>query len=264
MLSKNPSVVNHVSEKHLENIHEIATGKKAGYASLKIINKFSAALKEELNATRETPDLIGSVSIPHSNSKMGEVTSVSTLPLITCPSSCYGTCGKICYAVKLANVRPSVLKSYARNTAIFLKSPDRYFAEIDLAARAVRYFRFHVSGDIVNADYFDRMVDVCRKNPKTEFLCFTKNFETVNRFVAKNGGSAAAAIPENLHMLYSGGAGVEMSNPFNFPETTIILDEKDFDPDTMKFCEGSCFGCAYRGVGCWQAKSGDIIAFKKH
>lgn len=227
-----------------------------GYYNEAVLSKFREALQEALRKVESGEDL--RVRISGSNSKMGNVASVSTLPFITCPGICSGTCGAKCYAAKLANLRPSVLKSYAINTAIYLKRPDLYWAAIDLECKAVRYFRFHVSGDIVNKDYFNHMVTIARNNPHCEILCFTKRYCAVNSWIDENG-----ELPENMHVLFSGWTNLQPENPHKLPETNVI--EKGADPaDNWKICGGNCFNCACRGVGCWQAQRGDVIAFPIH
>ena len=227
-----------------------------GFYNEETLHKFGAALQEAIDRVAAGEDL--RVRISNSNSKMGNVASVSTLPFITCPGCCAGTCGAKCYAAKIANLRPSVLKSYAINTAIYLKRPDIYWTSIDLACKAVRYFRFHVSGDIVNKDYFDHMVQTARNNPKTEILCFTKRFDAVNAWIDENG-----EIPENLHVLFSGWTNLQPENPHNLPETNVI--EKGAEPaENWKICGGNCFNCACRGLGCWTAQRGDVVAFPIH
>ena len=230
--------------------------KSKGYYADNIRAKFSAALAEAREDVKSGKDL--KVRISNSNSKMGAVTSVSTLPFITCPACCGNTCGKKCYAAKLANLRPIVLKSYAINTALALYKPAEYWRQIDAAACAVRFFRFHVSGDIINKAYFDNMVTVARNNRKTEFLCFTKRYQVVNNFI-RGGGE----IPENLHILFSGWLNLKPVNPYNIPETNVFTKEKEIR-ENWKICGGNCFNCACRGVGCWQAKNRETIAFKMH
>lgn len=237
-----------------------------GYYKPETIAKFAEAMKEAREAVKAGDNL--TVSISNANSKMGNVTSVSLMPFFSCPGRCRGTCAVKCYAAKLANLRPSVLKSYARNQAIAMYRPDVYWAAVDLAIKSVRYFRFHVSGDILNKDYFNRTIEVSRNNPKTEILMFTKKYEIVNEWIAENG-----ELPENLHILFSAWGEMEPINPYHLPETNIIpKGESDawWDlPDnkygnTWKICGGNCFNCACRGVGCWQAKKEETIAFKLH
>ena len=230
-----------------------------GFYRAEVINKFADALNEAKRAVLNGEPAALRVRISNANSKMGAVASVSTLPFLTCPAVCAGTCGAKCYAAKLANLRPSVLKSYAINTALALLRPDVYWSGIDYALKGVRYFRFHVSGDIINAEYFSRMIDAARNNPKTEILVFTKRYNVVNNWISENG-----ELPANLHILFSGWNNLDPANPHNLPETNVIVPDMDTMPDNWKMCGGNCFNCACRGVGCWQAQKGDTIAFKLH
>lgn len=228
----------------------------AMYYNEKVIGKFKEALKVAKRNVKGS-----NVKISSGNRKMGQVASVSTLPFITCPSRCKGTCGNDCYAAKIANLYKNVCESYANNTALAMMDPDRYWSDIRKAVKGVRFFRFHVSGDILNGEYFREMVTTAKDNPHCEFLCFTKRYEIVNRFCDGNGGRAA--VPENLHVLFSGWNNLKPINPYGFPETTVYTKDDDFNENWLS-CGGNCFECGCAGLGCWKASDGDIIAFKKH
>lgn len=202
--------------------------------------------------------------ISQSNNKMRSIPSISTLPGCghicggTCPAVCVNTCQKDCYAKKLARIRPSVLNSYAKNTAILLQDPESYWKAINDFVKTTRYFRYHVSGDIFGLPYFEHMVQTAVNNPHCEFLAFTKAYLTVNTWIAKNG-----PLPVNLHVLFSGWTGLKPNNPYNLPETNII-EKNTIIPDNWKICGCNCTNCVCRGIGCWAAQSGDVIAFYKH
>jgi len=197
------------------------------------------------------------VTISNGNSKMGSIPSVSLLPFLTCPSCCKSTCGEKCYAAKLAKLRPSVLSSYAKNTAIAIHRPEQFFMEIELVMSMSKYFRFHVSGDIMNRAYFARMIQACIHNPGCQVLVFTKQYEIVNKWIEDHG-----KLPKNLHILFSGWANLSPINPYNLPETNVY--GKEGPQESWLLCGGNCETCACRGLGCWQAKNGDTIAFKLH
>lgn len=158
---------------------------------------------------------------------------------------------------KLAALRPSVLQSYAKNTAILQLQPERYFAAVESAQSVSRFFRWHVSGDIPTRAYFARMVQASIRNPGCLSLAFTKNYEVVNEWISDHG-----KLPENLRILFSGWQGLEPVNPYDLPETTVYGAEGPA-PDWL-LCGGNCEVCGCRGLGCWQARQGDIIAFKLH
>lgn len=227
-----------------------------GYYNENTLRKFSEAFKAACAKVDAGEDL--RVRISDRNSKMGAIASVSLLPFMTCPGICSGTCGEKCYAAKLANMRPTVLNAYAINTAIALRRPESYWAQVDAACKGVRFFRFHVSGDIINAEYFSHMVQVAENNPHCEILAFTKRYDAVNAWISENG-----QLPANLHVLFSGWTNLEPVNPHKLPETNVI-PRGETAAEGWKMCGGNCFDCAISGAGCWSAGRGDVIAFNMH
>lgn len=194
------------------------------------------------------------------------IPSVDLLPVFTCHGRCRETCGKVkegrkvpdCYACKGKNTMPTTIKNRAENTAMAILKPDIYWAEVDKISKASRFIRYFVSGDMIIKDYFEHMVINAKNNPHCNFLCFTKCYEIVNRWIDKNGD-----LPENMQVILSGWFGMRPNNPYNLPETAVYLKEEDFN-DNWLFCGGNCLDCACRGLGCWKAGKGDIVAFKKH
>lgn len=231
-------------------------GEGNGYYKEEILRKFLAALREAREAVKSGSDL--TLRVSDRNNKMGKIPSVSTLPFLTCPSTCRNTCGKICYAAKLANLRPAVLHSYAINTALATLRPDLYWQQVRTVLAVSRFFRFHVSGDIINRAYLDEMISAALSAPHCEILVFTKRYNLVNAWIDENGD-----LPANLHILFSGWEDLSPVNPHGLPETQVYGRKEEPDPSWL-LCGGECSSCACRGLGCWQAKRGDVIAFRKH
>jgi len=227
-----------------------------GYYKPSVLEKFENALNDAYAEVAANPSMAPIIS--NRNSKMGEIASVSLLPFLTCPARCSESCGPFCYAAKIANLRPNVLRSYAINTILARDLPYRYWNAVSEAVKMVRYFRFHVSGDILNQNYLDYMVKCAKDNPHCDMLVFTKRYELINKYIRDVG-----EIPMNLHILFSGWTNLVPDNPYHFPETNVIPHGELPKPE-WKMCGGNCFNCACRGVGCWQAKSGDTIAFPQH
>jgi ferredoxin len=196
------------------------------------------------------------VSISNGNRKMGQIPSVSLPPIITCKNC--ATCAKKCYAAKLARIYPTVRDSYNRNLEILNEDRNAYFMQVKAAAMMARYFRFHVSGDIIDIDYLDRMVKLTRECKNTEFLVFTKNYEDVNEYFETH------KKPRNLHLIFSlPFTGATIDNPHNLPTAAVILKGQE-PQENWKVCGGNCTECACRGVGCWEVKNGETIAFYEH
>ena len=196
------------------------------------------------------------VSISNGNSKMGFIPSVSLPPVVTCHNC--ETCAKKCYAVKLCRIRKTVKDAYDRNLNILKKDRNAYFEQIKATAMINRYFRWHVSGDIVDMDYLDRMCKIARECKETRFLAFTKNYEDINAYFVNH------RKPKNLQLVLSlPFNGQKVANIHNFPTATVILKGNTPDP-SHKMCGGNCQECACRGVGCWELKKGETIAFNEH
>jgi uncharacterized protein (DUF2237 family) len=196
------------------------------------------------------------ISISPGNRKMGYIPSVSLPPVKTCAAGC--TCANKCYAAKLCRIYPTVRNAYERNLETLYSDPLSYWTQVRAAAKVARYFRFHVSGDIVDGLYFYDMVLTAQECPGTEFLAFTKCYDIVNDYLSSGG-----TIPANLHVLFSEWPGMAMDNRYNLPVAHVIF--KGTSPaDNWKICGGNCTECACAGVGCWELKAGEHIAFYEH
>jgi len=225
------------------------------------LEKFRAAYIEMVQDIQAGKEM--HVSISAGNIKMGSVPSVSTLPIMTCPALCRETCAADCYAAKIAALRPSVLKAYAKNTALAILRPVQYWTEVRDAIAGSRFFRYHVSDEILNKAYFAEMVRSAVDYPHCDILAFTKRFDVVNAWIRDNG-----PLPQNLHILFSGWENMTPDNPHGLPETAVVdadvsLARWDL-PDGWKPCGGNCHDCATGCRGCFAAQTGDVIVFKKH
>lgn len=196
------------------------------------------------------------VSISNGNAKMGAIPSVSLPACVTCNPS--APCFKKCYAVRLARRYKTVTAAYERNLEILSTNPALYWSSVYTAAATVKYFRYHVSGDIPNIEYFAHMVQLADALPGTTFLAFTKQYPIVNAYL-NNGGT----IPANLVIIYSNWGSWKCENPHNLPVCEVVLKGSAPAPD-WKVCGGNCTECACRGVGCWELKNGDTIAIYEH
>lgn len=197
------------------------------------------------------------IKISPGNSKLGAIPSISLPSIVTCRSC---DCQKKCYANKLERLRPAVRSAYQHNLEILKNEPETYWREVEASIMLNRYFRFHVSGDIVDDTYFAKMVEIAQRNPHCSILCFTKKFEIINSFL-ENGGE----IPDNLHMIFSGWIGLKMSNPFLLPEAHVIYrDGTTTARDDAKVCNGNCTECALTEGGCWSLKHGEQVVFHEH
>ena len=196
------------------------------------------------------------LSISPGNAKMGYIPSVSLPPITTCAKNC--TCAKKCYAAKLCRIYPSVKRAYQNNLDILNGNDLEYWYQVQQAAKTTKYFRYHVSGDIVDMSYFNWMCVTAEQIPDTTFLAFTKRYDIVNHYIDVFG-----KLPKNLKIIFSLWDGMPTPNPHNLPTAAVIFRGQQ-PADNWKICGGNCSECACRGVGCWELKNGETIAFYEH
>lgn len=200
---------------------------------------------------------MATVKVSRGNSKLGAIPSVSLPSVKTC-AVC--ACREKCYARKLERLRPAVRNAYQHNLDVLNEDPNTYWREVEAAVMMNRFFRFHVSGDIPDADYLSNMVNVAKRNQHCNILCFTKKYGIVNDYIAEHGD-----LPENLQMIFSGWVGFEMVNPFDLPEAHVRYRDKTTTAreDAIE-CGGNCSICAQTDGGCWSLKKGQQVIFNEH
>lgn len=197
------------------------------------------------------------IKLSYGNRKTGSlVPSISTIPIADCGANC-SCCAKGCYAVRNVACYDASRKMMAQNSAIARGDLPRYFREIDAAVKFIRFFRYHVAGDITCPAYLTGMVDVAIKNPHCQFLCFTKQFRIVNDYL----GDHAEGLPENLHIIFSEWRGLTVPNPYNLPTSRPLWNGETAEGI---MCNGNCSECAAFNCGCWSLKKGERVLFEAH
>ena len=92
--------------------------------------------------------------------------------------TCIGStelCRKYCYAKK-AERYPSAWFGRMRNTMDTLKA-DFVDKTVKIIKRKnPQYLRIHESGDFYSQEYLDKWFQICKKLPKTTFLCYTQSY----------------------------------------------------------------------------------------
>ena len=200
------------------------------------------------------------VRISPGNTKLGNIPSISLLPVIDCGNCSH--CAKSCYDLRHDMIYKKGVNARSVNSLIYSADPERYFREIDawLTFYYPRAFRWHVGGDIKSTEYLANMVKIAVKHKDINFLCFTKMFHVVNDNVI-NGN----AIPSNLKILFSGWIGLDMPNPYKFPSThPLFPDGSTSAKDGAKLCTGNCTQCLSDNKLCWNLKEGEEIVFPAH
>ena len=189
------------------------------------------------------------MSISKGNSKLGKVPNISLPPGKACVN-CDG-CIKDCYALKSYRMYPTVRNSWNENLASVLKSPVTYFSEIGqyLSKHSPTFFRWHVSGDILDQDYLNNMFSLARTFPHVKFLAFTKAYSL-------DYGNK----PGNLEIVFSAWPGMQI------PETSMPIAWMQDGTETRQpvdalECPGNCETC---GMCFSLSETGKDIVFHKH
>jgi len=223
-------------------------------------------LVKEFTEAEDLPE----IAISMGNVKMGDVPSVSLPPVLACPNC--SECFAQCYFIRNCCMYPRVLKAVARNLALYRRRPFTYFNEVarfclqpkSKKDPAIKHdaFRWHVGGDIPDAEYFNLMVEVAKECEGTTFLAFTKNYKVINEYL-----QSGKKIPSNLRVIFSAWPGAEMENPFNMPTSSpLFVDGTSAQTDnkTVHLCGGNCRKCFETGTGCWTLKEGEAVVFPAH
>lgn len=218
---------------------------------------------EQMLAFRDEVDVENAhVKFSYGNRKTGAlVPSVSLIPVADC-GNC-AMCAKGCYDVRNVCFQKTVQRARANNSAILKKDPLKYMLEVKEAVKFLRFFRWHIGGDIKDPAYFTWMVAIAIETPTCEFLVFTKMYGIVNGYLEDH----PEGLPKNLHVIFSDWRHAKFENPFNLPVSSPLWPDGTKGPHcTGKtfLCPGSCEECASNGVGCWVAGNGDTILFEAH
>lgn len=209
------------------------------------------------------------VSISNENDKLGKIKSISLPAVKTCNP--LAPCFRYCYARKLAAYRSNVGKSYENNLNVLNSDRDAYFMQLKAIAYMERVFRYHVSGDIPDEDYFRRMIKLAEEIPTCTFFTYTKQFGIVNNVISERKATKKRILPKNLIILFSGwGKDFRPENPFKLRTAEVVFkgEEKPIawfqcpeQIDTKK--QWKCTDCFIHGTGCFDPKI-KTIAFLQH
>ena len=154
-----------------------------------------------------------------------------------------------------SNTRNAHLKRYELYKANPIGFFDKISKELDMMP--FKYFRWHASGDIVDPMYLELMCKLARKHKNTHFLCFTKKYELVNKYLEHH------KIPSNLVVCLSNWGTWHPDNPHGLPESFVDFGRGDENLPAFGYeCTGHCGTCP--GTHCWHMKKGDGVIFKKH
>jgi hypothetical protein len=191
------------------------------------------------------------VQISPGNMKTGRIPAVSLTPVASCPKGI--PCAKNCYACKICRYSPDARKAYARNLKLARTRRLKYFEVIAtyLTRKKPSYFRWHVSGDILDQAYLSGMIALAKAYSDTKFLAFTKNHAL-----------DFSNLPSNLSIIFSmWNSWGDTSKPMPRARMRDSANPDPRIPATALECPGNCETCN----ACWAlGKAGIDVVFNKH
>lgn len=201
------------------------------------------------------------ISMSNNNSKTGRACLNIAFPLVTCRPD--APCKQECYAGKGCQQIAVVQGAYYRNLRLYYDDPDNFFEQVYYKVKftGLPKVRWQDSGDIPDAAFFDRVVDLCKKTPNVKHMLFTKKYEIINEYIDKNG-----ELPSNLNVLFSAWHKMWfIPNPHNLGIAYIDFNDKSLNPEFPKnafICPGRESTCSACGA-CFNKKLKAVI-FHQH
>jgi hypothetical protein len=199
------------------------------------------------------------MKISKGNQKVGKIPNFSMTPIKSCDRSACKSCGKDCYALKSHRQYPAVRAAWDGNFNEMITEDGRKaaFDQIDafMAKSKPAYFRIHVAGDFLDADYMAAWLRIAIDHPCTKFLAFTKCYD-----MAIN----AVNIPSNFSMVLSAWPGLALPENRSGLSIAWMRDKagvEDRIPAAAIECPGNCDTCG----ACWGlSKHGLDVVFNQH
>ena len=217
--------------------------------------------------------------ISKGNIKVGSIPNISLPPVKSCQAETgkAPACAASCYALKAWRQYEGTRNAWGGNLRDARLFPDKYFGEISayLTKKQPRFFRWHVSGDIISYYYLERMVALAVAHPGVKFLAFTKQTKIVNAWIVDNQYQPAAGrsllpdgtlgFPRNLAIVISRWPGMPDGNVFNLPQAWVRPERPVpghfigyVIPSDALECPGRCDTCG----ACWGLRR-DVV-FGEH
>lgn len=197
------------------------------------------------------------------NTKTGKTLTANLTARVTCNMDAPCARDGECYACQGRWLFKNVQKRLALNLKAWRENPATVVDEIreqisDYVQSGGEFFRWHSSGDIVDADYMIMMHDIAIDFPSIKFLCFTKKYDLVNDHIDRHG-----ELPKNLKVLFSLWPDFPCNNPHNLPTASLVKYDGTVHEKHSRSgyaCSGNCEACHI----CWKLESSEQVVFKQH
>lgn len=121
--------------------------------------------------------------IQFGNSKLPKTTGVFNLPPVkTCPNC--KDCAATCYAMKAYRMYPSCRSSWGANYDLSKRPEfvDAVCMEIEKLGKKIDVVRIHASGDFYDVQYYEKWIEIAKRNPHISFYAYTKVLPVYARY----------------------------------------------------------------------------------
>lgn len=158
-----------------------------------------------------------------------------------------------CYSAKmLQGIRKNCVKPWQENSDILSAGliPWDELPVINSAA-----FRFHAHGELINYDHLINFINICKKNPISNFALWTKRKELVNK------AAKAGILPRNLILIFSNSKTdrLMLKPPINFHKV-FNASKTGKTPKGAQACTGQkCRDC----FACYEKHNGKTVIVEK-
>ena len=201
------------------------------------------------------------INMANRNKKTGVAVLNMSMPICTCRPD--APCKAGCYACKGTQQIATVQAAYYRNFNLYNSDPENFFEQIYYKTKfsGLPKVRWFDSGDIPSYDFFERMVELCKRTPNVQHMAFTKQYEIVNEYINKNGD-----LPDNFNVMFSAWDKLWVfDNPHNLGIAYVDFDDKRLNPEIPRYafkCPGNESTCSACGA-CWNKKLKAVV-FHQH
>lgn len=189
--------------------------------------------------------------IARGNHKLAKTVGIFNLPSgITCPGAT-PECKKICYAKKPERYSKQARASRQSNYDL-TRHPDFEDTMVwEIDRMKLQYFRWHESGDAYDQVYLDKILRICDRLPKVQFLMYTKSFHLDFK-----------AAPSNLVIYWSTTDSNAAAAPEG-PKAHIVLKGQTPPAGYVTCVHASDSGyCARECTTCWRGQAD--VYFDQH
>jgi len=141
---------------------------------------------------------------------------------------------KKCYSIRiLKTLRQNCIPNFTKN---YYTLSESIIDKSDLPKIKHKYFRFNSHGELINNNHLINYINICNKNPNTQFTLWSKRTDIINKVLSEY------KKPKNLILIYSNPIIDTITDKPNkyFDKVFNVIQEKDIKVNCGK---KKCIDC---------------------